>query len=174
MYTISQLCSKVGLSRSTLLYYDAIGLLHPSIRTEKKYRYYSEQDFQRLQRICSYRAMGIPLEEIHRLLESSADTEQILEKHLGDLKQSMVTIKTQQQRVIQLLASDNPLEQEAISTKTSFVEVLHKAGLDEENLKNLHFEFEKLFPDQHQAFLEFLDLLPAEIVQIRANSKNGN
>jgi DNA-binding transcriptional MerR regulator len=168
MYSIGQLCGKVGVSRSTLLYYDAIGLLHPSIRTEKKYRYYSEQDFQRLKRIYLYREIGMPLVEIRRLLDSPDNMEPILEKHLGDLQQSMLILKTQQQSVIHMLSSKSLFKQEAVSTKALFLKVLHKAGLNEGNLEDLHIEFEKLSPHYHQAFLEFLEIPQAEIVQIRA------
>lgn len=41
MYHISQLAQQFGLSRSTLLYYDRIGLLSPSARSEAGYRQYS-------------------------------------------------------------------------------------------------------------------------------------
>jgi len=39
-YPDSQLAGRFGLSRSTLLYYDSIGLLSPSERTASNYRLY--------------------------------------------------------------------------------------------------------------------------------------
>ena len=53
MYTIGKLAKKFDLSRSTLLYYDSIGLLKPSSRTESEYRQYSEDDAARLEQICT-------------------------------------------------------------------------------------------------------------------------
>ena len=38
MYSISKLCREFNLSRSTLLYYDTIGLLTASERTRVNYR----------------------------------------------------------------------------------------------------------------------------------------
>ncbi len=38
MLTVGKLAEDFGLSRSTLLYYDRIGLLQPAARTEKGYR----------------------------------------------------------------------------------------------------------------------------------------
>ncbi len=40
MITIGRLARRFGLSRSTLLYYDSIGLLSPSTRSAKDYRLY--------------------------------------------------------------------------------------------------------------------------------------
>src|SRR5262245_19662656 len=51
-YSISRLARAFGLSRSTLLYYDRIGLLAPSGRTGSGYRSYSEKDYRQLERIC--------------------------------------------------------------------------------------------------------------------------
>jgi hypothetical protein len=56
------------LSRSTLLYYDRIGLLRPSERTGANYRVYSEADRQRLDQICRYRRTGMSLETIAAVL----------------------------------------------------------------------------------------------------------
>lgn len=47
MYRISELAEKVGLSRSTLLYYEKLGLLH-GVRQTNGYRLYSDKDVQHL------------------------------------------------------------------------------------------------------------------------------
>src|ERR1044071_7203705 len=69
-WSISKLARAFGLSRSTLLYYDRIGLLKPSGRTGAGYRHYSQKDFRRLQRICQFREAGLPLKDIARVLSS--------------------------------------------------------------------------------------------------------
>jgi DNA-binding transcriptional MerR regulator len=58
-YCISELGRRFGLSRSTLLYYDRIGLLRPSGRSGADYRQYSEDDVQRMERICLFRGSGL-------------------------------------------------------------------------------------------------------------------
>ncbi len=65
MYTIRKLAAEFGLSRSTLLYYDSIGLLKPSSRSESGYRQYSEGDNKQLRQICTYRQMGLQLKELN-------------------------------------------------------------------------------------------------------------
>ena len=52
MYTIGQLVKRYGLSRSTLLYYDRIGLLSASARSDANYRLYTDKDLQRMSQIA--------------------------------------------------------------------------------------------------------------------------
>jgi len=88
-YTIGRLAKTVGLSRSTLLYYDRLGLLSPINRSEGNYRLYSAGEVERLRRICTYREMGISLKQIGELIDrrglGDSFTESMLEKHLESL-----------------------------------------------------------------------------------------
>jgi len=52
MYTVGSLARSFGLSRSTLLYYDSIGLCKPSGRSAANYRTYTENDRARC-RCCT-------------------------------------------------------------------------------------------------------------------------
>ncbi|RRK11373.1 MerR family transcriptional regulator [Lactiplantibacillus garii] len=67
-YQIKQLASLAGVSVRTLRYYDQIGLLKPARVGANGYRYYEAEQVDRLQRICLYRAMRLPLAEIGTLL----------------------------------------------------------------------------------------------------------
>ncbi len=67
---IGELAQKTGLSVRTLHYYDEIGLLSPSHRTEVGYRLYSNQDIIRLQQILSLRQLKFSLKEIGECLEN--------------------------------------------------------------------------------------------------------
>lgn len=85
MYSIGQLVKRFNLSRSTLQYYDSIGLLGASARTGANYRRYSEDDVKRLEQICIYREAGLSLEDIKKILNSPENTTaSILEKRLDD------------------------------------------------------------------------------------------
>ena len=61
MYQVTELARQFGLSRSTLLYYDRIGLLSPSERSRANYRRYSASDRERLATICSLRRTGLDI-----------------------------------------------------------------------------------------------------------------
>lgn len=173
MYTISELGKKVGLSRSALLYYDDIGLLKPSARTETNYRCYTEEDFDRLKQICLYRDIGMSLEEIGRILDFNLTNKTpILEKHLQNLGQEMRKLSLQRQIITRILIQkEHPdlkmAESQIPSTKDAFLKVLASVGFNEREFMKLHQEFEKSFPDEHQAFLEVLGIPPGKIDQIR-------
>ncbi len=69
---IGHLAERTGLSIRTLHWYDEIGLLKPSDRTESGHRLYSREDIARLQRILSLRDLGFSLEEIAECLDDPA------------------------------------------------------------------------------------------------------
>jgi len=61
-----------GVTVRTLHYYDQLGLLVPSERTEAGYRLFSDADLLRLQQILIHRELGCPLERIKRILDDPA------------------------------------------------------------------------------------------------------
>jgi DNA-binding transcriptional MerR regulator len=67
---VGELAKLTGVSVRTLHYYDEIGLLSPSERTNADYRLYTEADIVRLQQIMSLRQLGFSLMEIRKCLEN--------------------------------------------------------------------------------------------------------
>ncbi|MEL6136483.1 MAG: MerR family transcriptional regulator [Cyanobacteria bacterium J06628_6] len=67
---IGELAKQTGLSVRTLHYYDEIGLLSPSHRTDAEHRLYDDEDIIRLQQIMSLRQLGLSLKEIRTCLEN--------------------------------------------------------------------------------------------------------
>src|SRR5688500_17485670 len=87
-YSVKRLAALAGVSVRTLHLYDEIGLLKPSIRTEKKYRLYGRAELLRLQQILFYKEMDIPLKEIADILDDPQfDLLTALENHKKALKQ---------------------------------------------------------------------------------------
>lgn len=78
LYTIEQIATRTGLTKRTLRYYEEVGLLPPTGRTEGNYRLYSEDDIQRLERIKELRdLLGFSLADIRALLEAEDERGQI-------------------------------------------------------------------------------------------------
>ncbi len=69
---MGQLAKATGLTVRTLHYYEEIGLLRPSARTEAAHRLYSDADVERLYRISLLRRLGLRLEDIARALDDPA------------------------------------------------------------------------------------------------------
>jgi DNA-binding transcriptional MerR regulator len=81
-YTVKQLARLSGVSVRTLHHYDEIGLLKPSFVGENRYRYYGREQLLRLQDILFHRELGVPLQDIGKLLElQGSDRVAILREH---------------------------------------------------------------------------------------------
>jgi DNA-binding transcriptional MerR regulator len=168
MYTVGQLAKLFGLSRSTLLYYDEIGVLSPSARSASNYRLYSDDDVRRMERIKVYREAGLPLEAISRLLREDIDSvPAVLERHLQKLSREIARLRDQQHLIGALLGNAQILRGSRSLTKDQWVALLASTGMSEEGMCKWHAEFEKNFPEAHQDFLESLGIPKDEITMIR-------
>lgn len=83
MMTVSQASKITGVSIRTLRYYDDIGLLVPSGRTDSGYRYYDEAALEKLRQILLFRELDFPLEEIRRIIGSPVyDRQKALDRQI--------------------------------------------------------------------------------------------
>ena len=172
MLTISQLARRFGLSRSTLLYYDSIGLLSPSHRSRANYRLYSDADVERMELIDLYRRAGLPLKDIARVLDSNRGVaSELLAERLRSLGREINRLRRQQQRIVDLLKSEAALRETRSLDKEGWVAILRATGLSDDDMHRWHVEFERLSPAAHQDFLESLGLETQEIERIRAGSR---
>jgi MerR family transcriptional regulator, thiopeptide resistance regulator len=165
MDSITAFARRFGLSRSTLLYYDRIGLLRAAGRSPAGYRRYGEADAKRLEAIRLYRDAGLPLAAIARLLDAPPAGTAIrsaLAAHLQVLDRQAKELKAQQRRILRLLdAPDLPAE--PLISAEALARTLRAAGFADADLDRLHTLFEHWAPDAHQAFLTALGLSPEAI-----------
>lgn len=78
LFTIEQVAAQTGLTKRTLRYYEEVGLLPPTGRTEGNYRRYTQDDIQRLERIKNLRnLLGFSLADIRELLQAEDERDQI-------------------------------------------------------------------------------------------------
>jgi DNA-binding transcriptional MerR regulator len=174
MLTIGRLARRFGLSRSTLLYYDRIGLLSPSGRSAADYRLYDTDDVRRMERIQIYRQAGLPLADIARILDSTDEPlDDLLESRLGDLQRRIDTLRRQQRVLLDLLRDKVARGETRGMTRRRWVELLHSIGLDDAEMDAWHVDFERLAPDSHERFLESLGLGAPEIDRIRRRARPG-
>lgn len=171
-YTISSLARTVGLSRSTLLYYDRLGLLTASGRTGSGYRYYTDKERRVLERICHFREAGLTLREIRAVLASGGKPGgKLLEKRMRETASEIQSLRNQQRLLAGMLsriASGNPPPQ---VDKKLWVEMLHAAGMDQEAMNRWHTEFERRAPEGHHEFLVSLGIPEEEVERIRRWSR---
>lgn len=80
MNTVKEIAELTGVSTRTLRYYDEIGLLSPTGKSESGYRLYDEKALERLQQILFFREFEISLKEIKSILDHpDFDKNQILQ-----------------------------------------------------------------------------------------------
>lgn len=170
--SVGRLARRFGLARSTLLYYDRIGLLSPTSRSRAGYRLYAESDVARLAAICRYREAGLGLDAIAELLEGARGrAPELLEARLQQLNDEIARLREQQRIVVRLLADRRHLRGARALDKEAWVALLRAAGLDDAGMRRWHTEFERSTPEAHQDFLESLGLPGREIARIRRWSR---
>jgi DNA-binding transcriptional MerR regulator len=173
MWTVTQLARRCRLSRSTLLYYESIGLMKPSRSASSNYRRYGEKDQKRLEEICFYRSAGLKLADIRNILDqqSSVGLPGILETRLRELNSEIERLREQQRIIFGLLRNTSTIRRWKVITKDKWVEIMKSSGFSEAEMTRWHQEFERAAPAEHQEFLEFLHIPSDEITRIREWSR---
>ena len=174
MLTVTQLARQCGLSRSTLLYYESIGLLTKPVRTSGNYRSYSQKDVQRLQQICVYRNVGLTLVDIRSILaRPENDASSVLQRRLVELDAEITQRRDHQRAILKLLQNKKSFRRMNVVTKEKWVSIMKASGFSDADMHRWHAEFEKSAPSEHQEFLEFLHIPAAEISKIRDWSRTN-
>ena len=172
MLTVSQLARLCGLSRTTLLYYESIGLLRPASRSGANYRRYSTAELERLRTICAYRDAGLRLRDIQQILdERSNEASTVLKRRLLELDGEIETLREHQNAILRLLQAGDGTWRMSDMTKEKWVSIMHAAGFSEEQMRRWHKQFEQQAPEEHQEFLEYLQIPVEEIGKIRSWSR---
>jgi DNA-binding transcriptional MerR regulator len=171
-YSISILGRAFGLSRSTLLYYDRLGLLPPSGRTGSGYRTYTDKDHRRLERICHFREAGLTLKDIRRVLSSGGKPgSKLLQKRMSETAANIRSLRSQQRLLAGMLSRMASGSPPPAVDKRLWVEMLRAAGMDQNAMNRWHTEFELRAPEGHNEFLVSLGIPADEVLRIRRWSR---
>ena len=108
MLSVSQIASRFGLSRTTILYYESCGLLKPGHRTRANYRLYGEKEIRLLEQICLYRSVGLSVSSIRTMLENpKTDVAVLLRRRLRELDSEIRRWREHQRVILRLLQNKN-------------------------------------------------------------------
>jgi DNA-binding transcriptional MerR regulator len=175
MLTVSRLARLCGLSRTTVLYYESIGLLTPARRGAGRYRAFSESDISRLRQICAWRHAGLKLDDIRTILSPArpacpeSDISAVLKHRLMELEAEIEAKRNQQKSILLLLRE----KETHMMTKEKWTSIMSAAGLSDGDMRRWHGEFERAAPEDHREFLEYLHIPGSEIETIREWSRNA-
>lgn len=174
MMTVTRLAKQCGLSRSTLLYYESIGLLRHPPRTAGNYRAYGDAELQRLQRIVRYRKVGLSLSAIRTVLnQPRGGAATVLERRLADIDREIEVLRGHQGAILRLLKRSHTLRRTGTMTKEKWVSIMRGSGFTEVDMARWHAEFEKSAPDEHEEFLKYLRIPAEEIRTIRGSTRKS-
>jgi DNA-binding transcriptional MerR regulator len=67
-FRIGELAAEVGLTPQAIRFYESRGLLGPSERAGKGYRYYGDLELARVKKLQTLQSMGLSLEDIAHVL----------------------------------------------------------------------------------------------------------
>lgn len=135
MLSIKQFCEQLGVSRTTVLYYERQGLITSANRTSSGYRMYGEGELERFRAILAYRSYGIPVSEIASLVQQSKDRDAILRKQFTSLDLEIQKLRQQQRSIMTLLKEPDLLNQGQL-TKERWTEILRESGMNEQDMLN--------------------------------------
>ena len=170
--TVTSLARSCNLARSTVLYYESIGLVKRPRRSAGNYRVYSEKDLERLRQICTYRDAGLTLADIRSILDApGGNAAAVLRRRLTELSAGIERLREHQRAIARLLRTTDRFRRLPVVTKEKFTAILRASGFTEEDMRRLHTEFESSAPNEHQEFLEFLHIPQEEIRSIREWSR---
>ena len=171
-YFISEIARAGGLSRSTLLFYDRLGLLGSSGRTAAGYRLYSDKDLKRLRRIRQFREAGLSLKEVAAVLATGGTPgTKLLERRMRKTADDIIALKNRQRLLTGMLRKVAAGKRPRCVDKQMWVQMLRAAGMDQRAMHRWHTEFESRSPDGHQEFLLSLGIPPTEAARIRRLSR---
>jgi DNA-binding transcriptional MerR regulator len=80
VYRIQQFATLAGVTVRALHHYDRLGLLKPSGRSRSGYRLYRDCDLARLEQIVVLKFLGLPLQQIGRLLKKESSLAETLRR----------------------------------------------------------------------------------------------
>jgi DNA-binding transcriptional MerR regulator len=175
MLSVTELAKTCGLSRSTILYYESVGLLRPARRTASRYRVYGEREAARLQQIRAYRDAGLTLDNVRELLDErgASDASSVLQRRLAELGSEIERLREHQRSILALLKHKTRFRRSKVMTKEKWVEIMRASGFNDDDMQRWHKEFEKAAPEDHQEFLTYLKIPGEEISKIREWSRVG-
>lgn len=129
MRTVKEISNITGISVRTLHYYDEIGLLKPTDKSDAGYRLYDDKALERLQQILFFREFDIPLKEIKAVMDNPA----LDRNHILRVQRKMLTAKMEHMEhlvasIDTILKGDNRMDF-AIFNKTE-IEGMFQAMID--------------------------------------------
>ncbi|MBQ2896071.1 MAG: MerR family transcriptional regulator [Oscillospiraceae bacterium] len=118
----------VGVSKKNIRFYEEQGLLTPQRNSENGYRDYGETEVEALRRIRVMRKLGVPIEEIRRMLRGEHTVADGMRRHLITLEREQRNLQQSAELCRELQSSDIPLTQLDAAAILAEMETMERGG----------------------------------------------
>ena len=129
-YSSGQFAKMAGVSLKTIRFYDKKNILKPSYRTPSGARFYTKEDFAKLQQILLFKYLGFSLEDIKEL--SIGTTDEHFMKNSLKLQKKLVQDKIEQMQLVETAIENTILaiEKEKRLDSNAMLELIHLTGME--------------------------------------------
>lgn len=125
---INEVEALVGISRKNIRFYEEQGLLSPKRNSENGYRDYGEAEVEALRRIKLLRKLGLPIEDIRRMLRCEHTVADGMRRHLITLEREKRNLELSAELCRKLQGEDIPLAELDAAALLAEMETLEKGG----------------------------------------------
>lgn len=134
-YSSGEFARMAHITLRTVRYYDQCNLLKPSFVTESGARFYTDQDFARLQQILLLKFLGFSLEDIREMITSDSDYQFMLNSLTLQLK--LIQDRIEQLQLVEqsIQNTSRAIQEEHSIDWNQMLNLIHLTGM-EKSLKN--------------------------------------
>lgn len=164
IYTTGEFAKRANVSVRTIRYYDETGLLKPAIIKDSGYRFYTDSDFAKLQKIIVLKRLGFSLDEISSISLNAKDSsfvKESFELQLKLIQEKIVELKQIEQAILEVSQTvTNKPETDwnkiiSLIHLTSMEETLEKQYKNSINI-NARIELHQRFSDNNQGWFRWI------------------
>lgn len=123
-YSSGEFAKKASITKKTIRYYDEHNILKPSYVNENGNRYYTDEDFARLQQVLFLKYLGFSLEDIKQMTMRSGDEHQLadsLKMQLGLIEERIEQMELVKLSILDAIKAVNNEEQVSWSAMLELV-----------------------------------------------------
>ena len=134
-YSSGKFARMAGVTLRTIRYYDKQNILKPSLVTEAGARFYTDEDFARLQQILLLKYLGFSLDDIREMTVADSDYHFMLNSL--KIQRKLVQDRIEQMQLVEQAIKDTTesIQEEHTVDWSRMLDLIHLTGM-EQSLKN--------------------------------------
>lgn len=134
-YSSGEFARMAGVTLRTIRYYDKQNILKPSLVTEAGARFYTDEDFARLQQILLLKYLGFSLDDIREMTVADSDYHFMLNSL--KIQRKLVQDRIEQMQLVEQAIKDttDAIQEEHTIDWSRMLNLIHLTGM-EQSLKN--------------------------------------